>query len=99
MATHNETSKWKEVLTSNSFPNHLFRLDKHELIKMILETQNNLEKRTATRLQIEKDLKASNDVVSYLNSFRSDVQTRFFDLLDQNVMLKEREILPGKHQV
>src|SRR5688572_9926303 len=56
---------------------------------MILQTQNNLEKQTAICLQIEKDLKTSKDQISYLNSFRSDVQTRFFDLLDKNVMLKE----------
>ena len=71
MATHDEKSK--EVLSSNSFPNYLFKLDKHELIKMILETQNNLEKQTAICLQIEKDLKTSKDQISYLSSFRSDV--------------------------
>ena len=61
MATHDETSKGKEVLSSNSFPNHLFRLDKHELVKMFLEAQDKLDKRTATCLIIEKDLKTCND--------------------------------------
>ena len=48
-----------------------------------------MEENNVKRLQIEKDLKISKDHVSYLNSFRSDVQNRFFNLLDQNITLKE----------
>ena len=54
-----------------------------------METQNKLEKRNIECLQIEEDLNSCKDHVSYLNSFRYDVQSRFFDLLDQNIMLKE----------
>ena len=39
--------------------------------------------------QIEKDLKISKDHVSYLNSFRSNVQNKFLDLLDQNITLQK----------
>ena len=54
-----------------------------------MQTQDILNEKTATCLQIEKDLKTSKDHVSYLNSVRSDVQDSFFILLDDNVMLKE----------
>ena len=36
-----------------------------------------------------KDLNISKDHGSYLNTFRSDVQNRFFNLLDQIIILKE----------
>ena len=36
-----------------------------------------------------KDLKISKDHISYINTFRSDVQKRFFSLLDQNIILEE----------
>ena len=51
--------------------------------------QNKLEKKNAECLQIEKDLNSCKNHVSYLNSFRNDVQSKFFDLLDQNILLKE----------
>ena len=38
---------------------------------------------------MEKELKISKDLISYINTFRSDVQNRFFSLLDQNTILKE----------
>ena len=46
MASHNsknENSKGKEVMSSNSFPNHLFSLDKYKLIELLMETQEKLE--------------------------------------------------------
>ena len=39
MATHDEKSKGKEVLSSNSFPNHLFKWDKYKLIELVMETR------------------------------------------------------------
>ena len=48
-----------------------------------------MDKKGVKCLQIEKDLKTNKDHVFYLNSFRSDVQNRFFDLLDQNIIWKE----------
>ena len=49
-----------------------------------METQNKLKESNDKCLQLEKDLKISKDHVSYIN-----VQNRFFNLLDQNVILKE----------
>ena len=92
MASHdskNEKSKGKEVMTFNSFPNHQFNLDKYKLIQLVMETQDKLEESNDKCLQIRKDLKISKDHVFYLNTFRSDVQNRFFNLLDQNIILKE----------
>ena len=92
MASHHskaEKSKEKEVMSSNSFPNHLFKFDKYKLFKLLMETQEKLDENAVKCLQIEKDLKTSKDHVFYLNSFRSDVQNKFFDLLDQNIILKE----------
>ena len=89
MASHEET-KEREVMSSSSSPKHLFSLSKDKLIKLFLETQEKLEEKTAKCLQIEKDLKLSKDHISYLNTFRIDVQSRFFDLLDKNVILKEQ---------
>ena len=54
-----------------------------------METQEKLDEQGVKCLQIEKDLKTSKDHVFYLNSFRSDVQNRLFDPLDQNIILKE----------
>ena len=93
MASHHskvKNSKEKEVMSSNSFPNHLFKFDKYNLIKLLMETQEKLDEKGVKCLQIEKDLKTSKDHVFYLNSFRSDVQNTFFDLLDQNIILKEK---------
>ena len=54
-----------------------------------MKTQEKLEEKRVKCLQIEKDLKICKDHVSYLNSLRSDVQNRFFNLLDQNIILKK----------
>ena len=76
-------------MSSSSFPNHLFSLVKYKLIELLMETQEKLEENNVKYLQIEKDLKISKDHVPYLNSFRSNVQNRFFNLLDQNISLKK----------
>ena len=92
MASHHskdEESKKKEVMSSNSFPKHLFKFSKNKLIKLLLETQEKLDEQNTKNLRIKKDLNSSKDHVSYLNSFRIDVQSRFFNLLDQNIMLRE----------
>ena len=92
MASHHskdEHSKEEEVMSSSSFPKHLFKFNKDKLNKFLLETQEKLDEQNAKCLQIEKDLDTSKDHVSYLNSFRFDVQSRFFDLLEQNIILKE----------
>ena len=92
MASHdkkNEKFKGKEVMSSNSFPNHLFSLDKCKLIELLMETQDKLDEHSFKYLQIERDFKISKDHVSYLNSFRSDIQSKFFNLLDQNITLKK----------
>ena len=92
MASHeskNEKSKGKEVKSSNSFPNHLFKLNRHKLIELLMEAQDKLKESNDKCLQLEKDLKISKDHVSYINVFRSDVQNKFFNLLDQNVILKK----------
>ena len=76
MASHdNKTvkSKGKETMSSCSFPNHLFSLEKYKLIELLMETQEQLEEISVKCFQIEKDLKISKDHVSYLNSSRSDV--------------------------
>ena len=88
MASHEE-SKEKEVMSSGPSPKHLSNISKNKLIKLLLETQEKLDEKTAKCLQIEKDLNLSEDHISYLNSFRIDVQSRFFDLLDKNIILKE----------
>ncbi|XP_057520924.1 uncharacterized protein LOC130801160 [Amaranthus tricolor] len=84
-----EESKEKEVMSSSSFPKHLFKFNKYKLIKLLLETQEKLDEQNTKCLQIEKDLNSSKDHVSYLNSFKIDVQSRIFNLLDQNIILKE----------
>ena len=92
MASHeskNEKSKGKEVKSSNSFPNHLFKLNRYKLIEFLMEAQAKLKESNDKCLQLEKDLKISKDHVSYLNTFRSDVENIFFNLLDQNIILKE----------
>ena len=37
-----ENSKGKEVMSSNSFLNHLFNLDKYKLIKLLTEKQEKI---------------------------------------------------------
>ena len=76
-------------MSSNSFPKYLFKFNKNKLIKLLLETQEKLDEQNTKNLQIKEDLNSSKDHVSYLNSFRIDVQIRFFNLLDQNIILKE----------
>ena len=64
-------------------------MSKNKLIELLKETQIKLENGNDKCLQLEKELKVSKDHVSYINTFRSDVQNRFFGLLDQNIILKE----------
>ena len=54
-----------------------------------METQVKLKECNDRYLQLGKDLRISKDHVSYINTFRSDVQNRFFNLLDQSIILKE----------
>ena len=91
MATHEskDETKGKQVDTSNSFSVHPSKLSRNKLIELLVETQVKLEKYNDKCLQLEKDLKISKDHISYINTFRSDVQNRFFILLDQNTILKE----------
>ena len=53
-----------------------------------METQDKLKESNDKCFQLEKDLKISKDHVSYSNTFRSDVQNRFFNFLNQNIILK-----------
>ena len=46
-----------EVKSSNSFPNHLFKIDRYKLIKLLMETQDKLRESNDKCLQIGKDLK------------------------------------------
>ena len=92
MASHDsktEKPKGKEVMFSSLFHNHVFSLNKHTLIELLMETQRKLDENSVKCLQTEKDLKISKDHIFYLNSFRFDVQNRFFNLQDQNITLKE----------
>ena len=50
-------------------------------------------------LQLEKDIKISKDHVSYINTFRYDVQNRFFNLFDQNIILKETMEIVKKENI
>ena len=58
MASHdNKTakSKGKEVMSSSSFPNHLFSLNKYKLIELLMETQEKLKEKivlTVSKLKI-----------------------------------------------
>ena len=79
----------KQVCSSNSFSVHPSKLSKNKLIELLKETQIKLENCNVKCLQLEKELKVSKDHISYINTFRSDVQNRFFGLLDQNIILKE----------
>ena len=87
MATHK--GKEKQVNISNSFSDHSFNLSKNELKELLKETQVKFENCNDKCLKLEQELKVSKDHVSYINTFRHDVQNRFFGLLDQNIILKE----------
>ena len=50
----NEESKGKEVISSNSFLNQLFSLDKYKLIELLMETQDKLKEKSVKCLQIER---------------------------------------------
>ena len=92
MATHeskDEKSKGKQVNSFNSFSIHPSKLNRYKLIELLMETQDNLKKCNDKCLKLEKDLKISNEHISYINTFRFDVQNRFFSLLDQNTILKD----------
>ena len=92
MASHeskDEKSKGKQVNTSNSFSAHPSKLNKNKLIELLMEIQGKLEKCNDKCLQSERELKISKDHISYINTFRSEVQNRLFSLLDQNTILKE----------
>ena len=102
MASHerkNEKSKGKGVNSSNSFPNHLFKLNRYKLIKLLMETRDKLKESNDKCFQLEEDLKISKDHVSYINTFRSDIQNRFFNLLDENIILKETMEIVKKENI
>ena len=60
MASHdnnNEKSRGKEVMSSNSFLNHLFSLDKYKLIELLMERQYKLEEITLNVSKLKKTLR------------------------------------------
>ncbi|XP_021774596.1 uncharacterized protein LOC110738494 [Chenopodium quinoa] len=84
MAKHSERSK--EV---NLEPKFLKSLSKDKLISLLIETLDEYKEICLKLGQNEKALEIYKDHMKYLNSSRTDVQGRFFDLLDRNTMLKE----------
>ena len=60
MASHeskNEKSKGKQVKSSNSFSNHLFKLNRYKIIELLMETQDKLKECNNKCLQLEKTLR------------------------------------------
>lgn len=70
-------------------PSYLKSLSKDKLISLLLETLDEYKELCAKLRQAEKATGICRDHVKYLNSLRNDVQGRFFELLDKNIMLKE----------
>ncbi|XP_021723961.1 uncharacterized protein LOC110691350 [Chenopodium quinoa] len=62
---------------------------KDKLISLLIETLDEYKEICLKLGQNEKALEIYKDHMKYLNSSRTDVQGRFFDLLDRNTMLKE----------
>ena len=64
-----------------------------------METRDKLKESNDKCFQLEEDLKISKDHVSYINTFRSDIQNRFFNLLDENIILKETMEIVKKENI
>ncbi|XP_021759476.1 uncharacterized protein LOC110724344 [Chenopodium quinoa] len=79
----------KDVPSNEVCSKILCVLSKEKLIELLLETLDDFKKLSIVKEQSDRALKISKDHITYLNSTRSDVQSRFFDLLDQNTVLKE----------
>ncbi|XP_021756126.1 coiled-coil domain-containing protein 186-like [Chenopodium quinoa] len=87
MAKHSESAKKSEEV--NLEPKFLKSLSKDKLISLLIETLDEYKEICLKLGQNEKALEIYKDHMKYLNSSRTDVQGRFFDLLDRNTMLKE----------
>ncbi|XP_021768489.1 coiled-coil domain-containing protein 186-like [Chenopodium quinoa] len=87
MAKHSESAKKSEEV--NLEPKFLKSLSKDKLISLLIETLDEYKEICLKLGQNEKALEIYKDHMKYLNSSRTDVQGRFFDLLDRNSMLKE----------
>ncbi|XP_021727221.1 uncharacterized protein LOC110694357 [Chenopodium quinoa] len=70
-------------------PSYLKSLSKEKLISLFLETLDEYKELCEKLRQAEKATGICRDHVKYLNNSRNDVQGRFFELLDKNIMLKE----------
>ena len=64
-------------------------LSKDKLIELLLETLEDYKNLSISKEMSDKALKFSKDHINYLNNTRSDVQERFFELLDTNAKLKD----------
>ncbi|XP_021753763.1 coiled-coil domain-containing protein 186-like [Chenopodium quinoa] len=87
MAKQSESAKKSEEV--NLEPKFLKSLSKDKLISLLIETLDEYKEICLKLGQNEKALEIYKDHMKYLNSSRTDVQGRFFDLLDRNSMLKE----------
>ena len=64
-------------------------LSKSKLIELLLETLDDYKKLSILKAQSDRALELSKDHINYLNNIRSDVQGRFFELLDRNTSINE----------
>ncbi|XP_021748102.1 coiled-coil domain-containing protein 186-like [Chenopodium quinoa] len=87
IAKHSESAKKSEEV--NLKPKFLKSLSQDKLISLLIETLNEYKEICLKLGQNEKALEIYKDHMKYLNSSRTDVQGRCFDLLDRNSMLKE----------
>ncbi|XP_021731313.1 coiled-coil domain-containing protein 186-like [Chenopodium quinoa] len=87
MAKHSESAKKSDEV--NLKPKFLKSLSKDKLISLLIETLDEYKEMCLKLGQNEKALEIYKDHMKYLNSSRTDVQGRFFDLLDKNTMLKD----------
>ena len=76
-----------ETATNEVSSKTLRVLSKNKLIDLLLETLDEFKELSISKEQCDKALTIYKDHISYLNNIRSEVQEKFFELLDRNIML------------
>ena len=86
MAKNDDETQEKEVYPN---PQKLITIPKQDLVDLVMEYDEDWRYVTKSLSQSEKALKAYKDHCFWIENHRTDVQNRFFELFDKNLLLKE----------
>ena len=91
MAKADDEARLKELESEVWYDyRQLKHLNKGNLMNIILELQDDCKELNRSKFQTDKALNIYKEHSEWVDNMKTDIQTRFFDLYDRNVFLKEQ---------